>query len=411
MAIASSSTASAWPACRSRVTVDKRLPPLLVAVFINIAGFSLILPLLPFYGQVFGAGPFEIGLLFAAYSFGNVFGEIHWGRQSDVWGRRKVLAVTTFCAALSYVAFAYAPSLWAAIGIRVVSGFFSGTLSTAQGFIADVSVPERRAKTMGYFGAAFSLGFAFGPVVGGLFAGEAAVAESFRLPIFVAGGLSLLASVWCVLALRDAVPLTGKGAPLPRYSEAFAFVSGQPLLLRLFVISFCGIAMFASMEAIYGLWSEANFGWSAHDLGFAFLAIGGGGLLTQLFMIGPLSARFGEARVIVLGLALLALSMVLQPVIRLPIAGVLLMGLLMTGHGLTFPTAGALLSRNTPSERQGSTMGLMMASNAVGRIVAPPLFGLVYGGFGHDAPWYLGAGIIALVMLVALQAVRLSPKT
>ena len=121
--------------------MDRRLPPLLVAVFINIAGFSLILPLLPFYGQVFGAGPFEIALLFAAYSFGNVFGEIHWGRQSDVWGRRKVLVVTTFLAGLSYLAFAYAPTLWAAIAIRVVSGFFSGTLSTAQGFIADVSAP------------------------------------------------------------------------------------------------------------------------------------------------------------------------------------------------------------------------------------------------------------------------------
>ena len=131
--------------------------------------------------------------------------------------------------------------------------------------------------------------------------------------------------------------------------------------------------MFASMEAIYGLWSEANFGWSAHDLGFAFLALGSGGLIAQLALIGPLSARFGEARVILIGLTLLALSMVLQPVIRLPIAGVLLMGLLMMGHSLTFPTAGALLSRNTPPERQGSTMGLMMASNAVGRIVAPPL--------------------------------------
>ncbi len=83
--------------------MDKRLPPLLVAVFINIAGFSLILPLLPFYGQVFDARPFEVALLFAAYSFGNVFGEIHWGRQSDVWGRRKVLVLTTFLAGLSYV--------------------------------------------------------------------------------------------------------------------------------------------------------------------------------------------------------------------------------------------------------------------------------------------------------------------
>lgn len=392
--------------------MDKRpnwkiLAPLLVSVFINIAGFSLILPLLPFYGQVFSAGPFEVALLFAAYSFGNVFGEIHWGRQSDAWARRKVLLVTTLLAGLSYIAFAYATTLWMAIGIRIVSGFFSGTLSVCQGFIADVSAPEKRAKTMGYFGAAFSLGFAFGPVMGGLFAGEAAVAESFRTPIFIAAGLSFAASAWSALVLRDAVPPRGKGS-LPRYAEAFAFVSGEPLLKRLFIISFFGIAAFASMEAIYGLWSEANFGWSAHDLGFAFLAIGGGGLLTQLALIGPLAARYGEARVIVIGLALLALSMLLQPVIRLPVSGVLLMGLLMAGHSLAFPSAGALLSRNTPPERQGSTMGLLMASNAVGRIVAPPLFGLVYDRVGHDAPWYAGALMIGLVALIGLQAVRIS---
>lgn len=387
--------------------MDKRLPPLLVSVFINIAGFSLILPLLPFYGQVFSAGPFEVALLFAAYSFGNVFGEIHWGRQSDAWGRRKVLLVTTLLAGLSYIAFAYASSLWMAIAIRVVSGFFSGTLSVCQGFIADVSAPERRAKTMGYFGAAFSLGFAFGPVLGGVFAGDAVVAESFRTPIFIAAGLSFGASLWSALVLRDAVAPRGKGS-LPRYAEAFAFVSSEPLLKRLFVISFFGIAAFASMEAIYGLWSEANFGWSAHDLGFAFLAIGGGGLFAQLALIGPLAARYGEARVIVIGLCLLALSMLLQPIIRLPISGVLLMGLLMTGHSLAFPSAGALLSRNTPPERQGSTMGLLMASNAVGRIIAPPVFGLIYDRVGHDAPWFAGAAMIALVALIGLQAVRIS---
>lgn len=387
--------------------MDRRLPPLLVAVFINIGGFSLILPLLPFYGQVFSAGPFEVALLFAAYSFGNVFGEIYWGRQSDIWGRRKVLLVTTLVAGLSYFAFAWAPSLLVAILIRIVSGFFSGTLGVCTGFIADVSPPETRAKTMGYFGAAFSLGFAFGPVLGGLLAGEAAVAESFRLPIYVAGGLSLAASAWCALVLKDAVPPLGKGRDLPKYSEALTFVRTQPLLLRLFVISFCGIATFASMEAVYGLWSEENFGWSAHDLGLAFLALGTGGLIAQLVLIGPLVARFGEARVIMIGLALLSLSMLLQPLIRLPISGVLLMGLLMTGHSLAFPSSGALLSRNTPPERQGSTMGLMMASNAVGRIVVPPVFGLIYDHLGHDAPWYVGAGLITLVMLVAWQAVGL----
>jgi len=383
--------------------MDKRLPPLLVAVFINIAGFSLILPLLPFYGQVFEASSFQIALLFAAFSFGNVFGEIYWGRKSDVWGRRKVLVLTTFCAGLTYFAFAYAPTLWAALFIRSVGGFFSGTLGVAQGFIADVSAPEKRAKTMGLFGAAFSLGFAFGPVIGGIFAGEAVVAASFRLPIFIAGGFALLAALWSLAVLRDAVPPRGRGAALPRYGEAFSFVSSHPILLRLFVISFFGIAAFASMEAIYGLWSEENFGWSANDLGWAFLAIGGGGFIAQVFLLGPLVARYGEPRVIVMGLVLLAISMLLQPVIRLPIAGILLMGLLMTGHSLAFPTSGALISRNVAPERQGSTMGLLMASNAFGRIVAPPLFGALYGSIAHDAPWYLGAAMIGLVIPVALQ--------
>ncbi|MXO64724.1 MFS transporter [Altericroceibacterium endophyticum] len=390
--------------------MDKRLPPLLVAVFINIAGFSLILPLLPFFGQIFDAGPFGISLLFAAYSFGNIFGEIHWGRQSDIWGRRKVLFVTTFCAGLSYFAFAFAPDLYWAIAIRIVSGFFSGTMSVAQGFIADVSTPEKRAKTMGFFGASFSLGFAFGPVIGGLLAGDGATAASFRLPIFIAGGFSVLASLWCLLVLRNVVAPKGKGAPLPKYSEAFAFVGSQPLLLRLFMIGFLGIAAFASMEAIYGLWSEENFGWGAHDLGFAFLAIGAGGFLAQVVLIGPLVSRFGEARVIMGGLFLLALSMVLQPVIRLPVSGVVLMGMLMAGHSLAFPISGALISRNTPPDRQGGTMGLLMATNALGRIMAPPIFGLIYEAISHDSPWYIGAVMIGFAVIISWQVIRITDQ-
>ena len=111
------------------------LPVLLVTVFINIAGFSLILPLLPFYGRVFSASPVEIAMLFSAYSLGNVLGEQQWGRLSDKIGRKKVMVATMTCAALSYVAFAFAPSLWIALAIRVVSGFFSGTLGVAQGYI------------------------------------------------------------------------------------------------------------------------------------------------------------------------------------------------------------------------------------------------------------------------------------
>lgn len=391
--------------------IDRRMLLLMFAVFINIAGFSLILPLLPFYGSLFGAGPFEIAILFAAYSFGNVFGEIYWGRQSDKHGRRAVLIWTTAGAALTYIAFAYAPYLWLAVAIRVVNGFFGGTLSVAQGFLADASPPEKRAKAMGLFGSAFSLGFVCGPVIGGLFAGAGTALADFRTPILIAAGMSALACFWSVTVLRDVVPPAGKARPLPKYSEGVAFVRQNPLLLRLFVISLVGISAFASMEAIYGLWSEANFGWTARDLGFAFLAIGAGGFVVQLFLLQPLVTRFGEGRVITAGLVVLAISMLLQPVLRDPFAAAALMGLLMMGHSLAFPTAGALTSRIAPVERQGSIMGLLMAQNAFGRIVAPPLFGLMYEQAGHDVPWFAGAVLALLAVPAALQLIALARKT
>lgn len=385
----------------------RRMLPLMFAVFVNIAGFSLILPLLPFYGPLFGAGAFEVALLFAAYSLGNVFGEIFWGRQSDKWGRRAVLVATTTGAAVTYVAFAYAPGLWLAIAIRVVNGFFGGTLSVAQGFIADSSPPEKRAKAMGLFGASFSLGFAFGPVLGGLLAGEGTTLADFHAPILAAAALCAVTAVWSLVVLRDARAPLGKSAPLPRYGEAVRYVTSHGLLARLFAISFFGIAAFASMEAVYGLWSEANFGWTAEDLGFAFIAIGAGGLIVQLFFLHPLVMRFGEGRVIVGGLVVLAASMLLQPMLREPYVAVLLMGTLMMGHSLAFPTSGALTSRTAPMERQGSVMGLLMASNAFGRIIAPPAFGLIYD-LGHDAPWYAGAAMIALAVPIGMQVVALA---
>jgi predicted MFS family arabinose efflux permease len=197
---------------------------------------------------------------------------------------------------------------------------------------------------------------------------------------------------------------------MPHWGEAFRFVGGHRLLVRLFAIAFIGIAAFASMEAVFGLWTERNFGWTAREVGLAFLAIGGAGMTVQLFLIGPLVRRFGEARVIVGGLALLCTAMLLMPLTRSQAMAVTLMSVLMMGHSLAFPNAGALVSRATPPATQGSVMGLMMASNALSRIVAPPLFGLVYGAVGPDAPYFACAAMVAAAILVALQVVRIRDR-
>jgi MFS transporter, DHA1 family, tetracycline resistance protein len=382
------------------------LPLLLVTVFLNIAGFSLVLPLLPFYGTLYGASPFMVASLFAAYSLGSVFGEIYWGRRSDIIGRRPVLIMTTAGAALSYVAFAFAPTYALAIGIRVITGFFSGTFSVVASTIADITPPQSRAKYMGYFGASFNLGFATGPAIGGLLANPAAGLAGFRAPLLAAAALAAAASIWAAMALPETRPASAGVRSAPSYSEALRYVGSQGLLLRLFLIAFCGIGAFASMEAVFGLWTKLNFGWGTREVGLTFLAVGGAGLLVQTLAIGPLVTRFGEARVIVGGLLLLVVAIVLPPVIRMPAASVVLMSLLMAGHSLAFPNAGALVSRTTPPDRQGSVMGLNMASNAFSRIVAPPFFGWLFAQQA-DLPYYLCALLMLTMVPVALQVVRL----
>jgi DHA1 family tetracycline resistance protein-like MFS transporter len=380
--------------------------PLLVVVFINIAGFSLILPLLPFYGREFGASAFEVALLFAVFSLGNVFGELYWGRLSDKIGRRRVLIATTACAAVSYLAFAFVPNLWLALLVRVVSGFFSGTFGVCQSYIADVTPPQQRARSMGLFGAAFNLGFALGPAIGGLLAHPELGLAGFRVPILATAGFAACAALWSSFVLADTRP-AGAMRPLPDWGAAFRIVRASPLLLRLFVLAFIAVGAFASAEAVFGLWTARNFGWSTHEVGLTFIAVGATGFVVQAFFIGPLSRRFGEARVIVMGVILLAASILMQPLLHNPIAAVVLMAALMGGHSLTFPNVGALVSRTAPPDVQGSVLGLSMSSNAVSRILLPPLFGLIYGAVGPDAPYYVCTLVLCIALVVALQVVRI----
>jgi MFS family permease len=379
---------------------------ILVIVFVNFAGFSLIIPLLPFYGRELGASPVEVTMLFAAYSFGGIFGEIFWGRSSDRLGRKRILILTTACAAISYVAFAFAASFWLALAIRIVTGFFSGTIGVCQSYIADVTTPQERARSIGYLGAALNLGFVIGPALGGLLASPERGLRGFFLPILTSAAIAGVAALWSLCVLKESHP-PGRARPLPKWSDAFRFVTTHPLLARLFAIAFIGIGAFASMEAVFGLWTAANFGWTTHEVGLTFISVGATGFLVQIFLVGRATRRFGEARVIATGLAVLAASMLLQPIIREPIAAVVLMSMLMGGHSIAFPSAGALISRSTPSDVQGSVNGLLMASNALARIAMPPLLGLIYSAAGPDWPYYVCAGLVGLAFMLGTQVIAI----
>ena len=376
---------------------------LLVVVFVNMAGFGVVIPLLPFYGRAFHAGPVQIGVMFSAFAFGQLFAETFWGRLSDRIGRRPVLIITIFGAALAYVALAFAPNMLIACGVRLVAGLMSGNISTIQGYLADVTAPEQRPARMGHLGAAFSMGFVTGPALGGLLARPSAGAAGFEAPLLVAAALAGLAAIGVALFVRETRdPVHAATAQQPRL-KTLAQALAHPIIARVLIAAFVVVSGFAGIEATYGLWTQARFGWGPRQIGFAFMAIGATGALAQGLITGVLARRFGAARVLTWGLALVGTGMAVQlisPSWPVAIAGLFTVAF---GQSLTFPNIAALISQAAPADRQGEVLGLNMAGNCLARIGGPIWATAAFAHISIGAPFATGAALIVPGLVLAHQ--------
>jgi MFS family permease len=381
---------------------------LLAVIYLMIAGFGLVIPLLPFFAQAFDAPPWQVTLLFSAFSFGQFLGEPFWGRLSDRIGRKPVLIVTISMVAVSYAALAFAPNLPAAFAIRFFNGVFAGNISTLQGALADVTAPERRAGRMGLLGAAFSAGFSTGPALGGLLAQPSRGALGFQLPLLVAAGFALASAVAVVLLVRERRP--ENRAPVrrvraARLREGFA----DPVISRVVMISFIVVVGFAGIEATYGLWTEQRFGWGPRQIGLAFMVIGLAGALFQGWLCGRLARAFGEARTLTAGLALMGAGLVTQglsPTWVVAMAGFLLVCL---GQSICFPNVSALISRAAPPDRQGEMLGLNTSGMALARIVGPVAAGQAFSLIQPGAPFAISALLIVPALWFASRIVSRAP--
>ena len=375
------------------------MPILFLIVFIDLVGFGLVIPLLPFYAERFAASPLQMTLLFAIYSLMSMITAPLWGMLSDRVGRRPVLMASMAAAALAYLGLAFAAGLWMLFVARAFAGACAGNIAAAQAYIADVTPPEQRAKGMGMIGAAFGLGFIIGPVLGGVIAGNDLATADLETPGLIAAGLSFVAFLGVILVLPES--LSAGGAPRSRRTLAAARAAlVRPVLARLLAVFFLVILAFSGMETTFAWWAIAQFGWGPRSTGFVFFYVGLLSALMQGVLIGPLTRRFGEERLMLGGLGAIALGLLVLPFAHaLPVLVVALTALAI-GMGGMQPSLNSLISRRAGAGEQGEIMGVAQSVGSLSRVLGPIIAGSLFGAVGPGSPFLWGAALVGCALLV-----------
>ncbi|HEX9035466.1 MAG TPA: MFS transporter [Ktedonobacterales bacterium] len=379
-------------------------PALLMAltVFIDIAGFGLILPLLPFWALRLGANATQVGLILTAYALAQFLFTPIVGALSDRFGRKPVIVLSLLIEALSFALTALAGSLWLLLAARFIGGLGASNIGTAQAVIADTTAPEGRARGMGMIGAAIGLGFVVGPAIGGVLSGVSAGA-----PFWAAMGVALVNAVLALALLPETrkARVQLENAPAQRSALLAGWVAAlrQPAVTRLVIVNFLFTLAFTAMEAVYALFSQKVFGWQAPQNGYIFTYVGVIIVLMQGGVVSQVVKRIGERATMALGLGLLAAGLLLLPFSLSLGAMLVALALLSAGDGAVSPTSSALLSFAAPEGAQGATLGVAQGVAGLARVLAPIAAGALFGSsLGIGAPFMFGGALALLALLVAL---------
>lgn len=376
------------------------LPTLLSVMFINLLGFGIIVPLLPFYAKSFQAPAWQVALIFSAYAMGAFFGEPFWGRISDATGRKPILISTVMGNCLCYLALAFAPNIFVAFVVRFLGGMASGNGAVIQGYIADVTPPEQRTAKMSLLGAANNIGFIVGPALGGLLAHPSAGHAGFRIPLLIASGLSGLCVLGLVTFLRES-RVHRRISSRPSRWAVLSTAMTHPIISKLMLVTFLAGCAFNGIESVFGLWAQARFQWGPQEVGTAFAVTGIVSAFCQVAVTGPLSKKFGEARVLAAGMALTTICASLQPFSVNGWMIVLLLAISAFGQSVAWPNVSALLSRNVDWEHQGQYLGLNNATGAAARLVGPSVAAITFSNISVDAPFYSASLMVLPAIFLA----------
>ena len=379
------------------------LVPIFLIVSVDVLGLTIILPLLPFYAEKFGASPSVVGLLVSTYALCQLIAGPMLGRMSDHMGRRPLLLVSQMGTLAGFLILAYANALWIIFLSRVIDGLTAGNLSLAQAYISDVTKPEDRAKSFGLIGIAFGMGFLIGPGVSGYLS-----QFSYQYPIFAAAGLSATSILATYFLLPSTTPQAADAAT-PRkftvldwgnYARYFRQAELAPLLWQFFAFTMA----FSIFMSGFPLFAERRFAWHGHpfgpkEVGYIYAYLGLLGVILQGGLIGPLVKAFGELTLVragfffgMVGLAVLGFTYTIPLLLVVSAAA-------SSGTGLVRAVLTSLITQKAGRSEQGVVLGLTQSLNSIAQIIAPAIGGLL---IDHSllAGWALLAAAVCGVALL-----------
>lgn len=375
-----------------------------LVVFIDLVGFGIVIPILPYYATQFGASAWQLGWLMAVYSLMQFLVSPLWGRLSDRVGRRPVLLISILGTVASMTLLGFARSLeWLFVG-RLLAGIFGANISTAYAYIADVTTEENRAKGMGAVGAAFGLGFIFGPAIGGVLS-----RYGYDFPMFAGAMLAFVNLLFAYFRLEEP-HLTSEQRSSNR-TKRFDWQNIRRVLddrrTRLAIgVFFLVTLAVTQMESTFAIYMAAQFGFSAQQAGMLLALIGIIMVGMQGGLIGKLARRFGEMKLILWGILICTMGLfgfAVSPTLGRVIFSLSILGI---GHGALHPSLSSLASLGAAKDRRGATMGVFQSSGSLARVVGPPCAGLAYDQIGPHSPFFLGCLILAVAFGIAWSGSR-----
>lgn len=390
------------------------LGAIFLIVFLDILGFSLVLPFLAEESRAtFGTTEFVGTLLASVYSLMQFVFVPVWGRVSDRVGRRPVLLWSIAATACGMVglgmALLHARSVaWLFIA-RAFSGIATANIGTASAYIADVTKPEERSKGMGMIGMAFGLGFIIGPAVGGALSRIAIGGRTGAVPCFVAASLSCLNLGWALFGLKESLPperrsMTKRSLSPLNFEAAREAFQREGVAIAV-LVNFTIVMSFTVLDQTFRFFNEDNFAMTALDTGLLLMFIGVVAATVQGGLIRPLSKRFAEAQLIRAGTGIQAIAFATIALSATTGKPLLYIGgaLLALGNGLTQPSTSAFISKRADPRNQGATLGTNQSASSLARMFGPGLGGWLYGSFGSRSPYIAGAVGMFIALLVAFK--------